>query len=76
MPTQTKANNKCRNITSLHLECAYITWSLNQLNILLNMNGLLFLLFNILDHSCTTCMFLQILLENLFQSLLQIIKGI
>jgi hypothetical protein len=31
-----------------------------------------FLLFNILDHVCTTCLFLQILLENL----LQIVKGI
>jgi hypothetical protein len=40
------------------------------------MNGLLFLLFNILDHFCTTCMFLQILLENIFQNLLQIVKGV
>jgi hypothetical protein len=49
---------------------------LNQLNISLNMNGLPFLLFNILDHSCTTCMFLQILFGKSFQSLLQIVKGI
>jgi hypothetical protein len=49
---------------------------LNQLKISLNMNGLLFLLFNILDHSCTTCLFLQILLENLFKVFLQIVKGI
>jgi hypothetical protein len=40
------------------------------------MNGLLFLLFNILDHFCTTCLFLQILLENLFKFFLQIVKGI
>jgi hypothetical protein len=49
---------------------------LNQLKISLNMNGLLFLLFNILDHFCTTCLFLQILLENLFKFFLQIVKGI
>jgi hypothetical protein len=36
-----------------------------------------FLLFNILDHICTTCLFLQIfLLEKAFQNLLQIVKGI
>jgi hypothetical protein len=49
---------------------------LNQLKISLSMNGLLFLLFNILDHFCTTCLFLQILLENLFKVFLQIVKGI
>jgi hypothetical protein len=49
---------------------------LNQFKISLNMNGLLFLLFNILDHFCTTCLFLQILLENLFKFFLQIVKGI
>jgi hypothetical protein len=31
-----------------------------------------FLLFNILDHICTTCLFLQIFWKNL----LQIVKGI
>jgi hypothetical protein len=35
-----------------------------------------FLLFNILDHICTTCLFLQIFLEKPFQTLLQIAKGI
>jgi hypothetical protein len=35
-----------------------------------------FLLFNILDHICTTCLFLQIFLEKLFQNLLQIVKGV
>jgi hypothetical protein len=35
-----------------------------------------FLLINILDHFCTTCLFLQILLENLFKIFLQIVKGI
>jgi hypothetical protein len=35
-----------------------------------------FLLFNILDHICTTCLFLQNLLEKSFQILLQIAKGI
>jgi hypothetical protein len=35
-----------------------------------------FLLFNILDHICTTCLFFQIFLENLFKFLLQIVKGI
>jgi hypothetical protein len=29
-----------------------------------------FLLFNTLDHICTTCLFLQIFLENSFQILL------
>jgi hypothetical protein len=49
---------------------------LNQLKISLSMNGLPFLLFNILDHICTTCLFLQIFLENLFEVFLQIVKGI
>jgi hypothetical protein len=35
-----------------------------------------FSLFNILDHICTTCSFLQIFCENLFKNLLQIVKGI
>jgi hypothetical protein len=34
------------------------------------------LLFNILDHICTTCLFLQIFWKNPFQNLLQIVKGI
>jgi hypothetical protein len=34
-----------------------------------------FLLFNILDHICTTCLFLQIFGKS-FQILLQIVKGI
>jgi hypothetical protein len=42
----------------------------------MHMNGLLFLLFNILDHICTTYLFLQIFLEKSFQNLLQIAKGI
>ena len=75
MPTQTKANIKCRNITSLYLWWMCIGYlELNQLKISLSMNGLLFLLFNILDHFCTTCLFLQILLENLFKVFLQIVK--
>jgi hypothetical protein len=64
MPTQTKANVKCRNVTSLHLSMDCL--ELNQLKISLDMNGLVFLLFNILDHFCTTCFVLQIFLENLF----------
>jgi hypothetical protein len=35
-----------------------------------------FLLFNILDHICTTCLFLQIFLEKSFQNLLHIVKGV
>jgi hypothetical protein len=35
-----------------------------------------FSLFNILDHICTTCLYLQILFENLFKVFLQIVKGI
>jgi hypothetical protein len=35
-----------------------------------------FLLFNILDHACTTCfVFCKFLLENLFEVFLQIVKG-
>jgi hypothetical protein len=34
-----------------------------------------FFLFKILDHACTTCLFLQTLLEILFKVLLQIVKG-
>jgi hypothetical protein len=32
--------------------------------------------FNILDHICTTCLFLQIFWKNHFKNLLQIVKGI
>jgi hypothetical protein len=32
--------------------------------------------FNILDHICTMCLFLQIFCENLFKNLLQLVKGI
>jgi hypothetical protein len=39
------------------------------------MNGLIFLI-NILDHTCTTCLFLQIFCKTSFQNLLQIVKGI
>jgi hypothetical protein len=35
-----------------------------------------FLLFNILDHICTTCLFLQTIWKNPFKNLLQIVKGI
>jgi hypothetical protein len=35
-----------------------------------------FSLFNILDHICTTCLFLQIFRKNLFKIFLQIVKGI
>jgi hypothetical protein len=35
-----------------------------------------FLLFNILDHICTTCFVFANLLENLFKVFLQIVKGI
>jgi hypothetical protein len=50
---------------------------LNQLKISLSMNGLLFLLFNSLDHICTTCfVFCKSFLKNLFKVFLQIVKGI
>jgi hypothetical protein len=35
-----------------------------------------FLLFNILDHIYTTCLFLQIFWKKSFQKLLQVVKGI
>jgi hypothetical protein len=35
-----------------------------------------FLLFNILDHICTTCLFLQIFWKNPLKNLLQIVKGV
>jgi hypothetical protein len=35
-----------------------------------------FLLFNILDHICTICFFLQNSFGKYFQNLLQIVKGI
>jgi hypothetical protein len=37
---------------------------------------IVFSLFKILDHICTTCLFLQFLLEKSFQNILQIVKGI
>jgi hypothetical protein len=49
---------------------------LNHLKISLDMNGLLFLLFNILDHICTTCFVFVNPFGKYFQSLLQIVKGI
>jgi hypothetical protein len=42
---------------------------LNQLIISLDMNGLLFLLFNILDHICTTCFVFANPFGKSFQSL-------
>jgi hypothetical protein len=48
---------------------------LNQLKDFAHMSNNRRLLFNILDHICTTCLFLQIL-EKSFQILLQIAKGI
>jgi hypothetical protein len=35
-----------------------------------------FLLFNILDHICTTCLFLQIFWKKYFQNLLQMVKDL
>jgi hypothetical protein len=49
---------------------------LNQLKISLDMNGLSFLLFNILDLICTTYFVFANPFGKLFQSLLQIVKGI
>jgi hypothetical protein len=46
------------------------------LKISLNMNGLCFLLFNILDHICTTYFVFANLFENIFKVFLQIVKGI
>jgi hypothetical protein len=51
---------------------------LNQLKDFMHvskMNGLL-LLFNILEHICTTILFLQIFWKNLFSKSLQVVKVI
>jgi hypothetical protein len=64
MPTQTKANIKCKIVTSLQLWLMCIGYlDLNQLKDFIHMSKNrrdCFLLFNILDHICTTCLFLQI----------------
>jgi hypothetical protein len=51
---------------------------LNHLETSIDMNGLLFLLFNILDHICTTCFVFAnpFGMANLFKVFLQIVKGI
>jgi hypothetical protein len=79
MPTQTKANIKCRNVTSLHFELiVHRLLRIKPIEILTKNKSewIAFLLFNILDYICTTCLVLQIFLENLFKVFLQIVKGI
>jgi hypothetical protein len=80
MPTQTKANTESKNVTSLQLWLMCIGYlDLNQLKDFIHMSKSkrdCFLPFNILDHICTTCLFLQISWEKSFQILLQIVKSI
>jgi hypothetical protein len=80
MPTQNKANIKCKTVTSLQLWLMCIGYlELNQLKDFVHMSKNIhdcFLLFNILDHICVTCLFLQIFWKKPFQNLLQIAKGI
>jgi hypothetical protein len=59
MPTQTKANIKVQNWTSLHKVSAKVAW--NETNIhFIRYAWKVFFLFKILDHACTTCFVLQI----------------
>jgi hypothetical protein len=71
MPTQTKANMKCKNVTSLQLWLMCIGYlDSNQLKDFIHMfknKCDCFLLFNILDHICTTCLFLQIFWKGIFK---------
>jgi hypothetical protein len=71
MPTQTKANIKRKTVTSLQLWLMCISYlDLNQLKDFTHVSKNkrdCFLLFNILDHICTTCLILQIFWKNLFK---------
>jgi hypothetical protein len=71
MPTQTKANIECKTVTSLQLWLMCIGYlELNQLKDFVHMSKNkrdCFLLFNILDHICTTCLILQIFWKNIFK---------
>jgi hypothetical protein len=61
MPTQTKANMKCKTVTSLHRLMCIGYLELNQLKVFIYIyiclwiNLIAFFFFNILDHICTTC---------------------
>jgi hypothetical protein len=72
MPTQTKASIKCKTVTSLQLWLMCIGYlELNQLKDFVHMSKNkrdCFLLFNILDHICTTCLFLQTFWKNFSNS--------
>jgi hypothetical protein len=79
MPTQTKANMECKNVTSLQLWLMCIDYlDLNQLKVFIHMSKVksdCFLLFKILDHICTTCLFLQIFWKNIFKFFLRAPRG-
>ena len=72
MPTQTKANIERKNVTSLQLWLMCIGYlELNQFKGFVHMSKNkrdCFLLFNILDHICTTCLFLQTFWKNFSNS--------
>jgi hypothetical protein len=67
MPTQTKASNKCRNITSLQFEMIVhrllIIKPMKDFKHMNKSEWFGFLLFNILDHICTTGFVFANLLE-------------
>jgi hypothetical protein len=79
MPTQTKANSKCRNITSLQFRWMCIGYlELNQwkiLHIWLRVNGLAFFCLIFWTRLAPLVLFLQIFWKSI-QKLLQIVKGI
>jgi hypothetical protein len=78
MPTQTKANIKCWNVTSLHLCWVCIGYmELNQLKVSLRIivNGLPFFYLTFWTTFAPRVLFLQIFWKS-FQKLLQIDKGI
>jgi hypothetical protein len=77
MLTQTKANIRSRNATSLQFWQICISYF--EFKPTESMSKYIydcFLLFSILDHFCTTCLFFANLLEKSFQILLQIAKGL
>jgi hypothetical protein len=73
MPTQTKANIKSRDVTSLQMCISYFEFKLTK-RIFKYM--IAFFYFNILGHICTTWVVFAKLLEKSFRIILQIANNL
>ena len=75
MPTQTKANIKVHNWTSLHNVSAKVAWNWANINTYKICMDCFFII-NILDHACTTCfVFANSFCKFFSKSFCNIVKG-